>query len=159
MGVFLHLFSLFPFLFSFIRYNQFKLNYIHPYITPQVGVESELPDELPAVPGQVAQPFPRVQEQQPKNKLPSRSTKKRLRRPSCSTGFATIPSSHVYDDNDVEAVTRNHTVEKYKQFMKQFSKKTIGESLKIDKILKYLRECSAGIFFMQEESHSILKMI
>ena len=42
---------------------------------------------------------------------------------------------------------------------KQFSKKTIDESLKIDKILKYLREYSVDIFFMQEASHSIVKMI
>ena len=68
--------------------------------------------------------------------------------------------SHVYGDNDIEAVTRNHTAEKYKQFMKQqFGKKTIDESLKIDKILKYLRECSVDIFFMQEASHSIVRMI
>ena len=68
--------------------------------------------------------------------------------------------SHVYGDNDIEAVTKNHTAEKYKQFMKQqFGKKTIDESLKIDKILKYLRECSVDIFFMQEASHSIVRMI
>ena len=68
--------------------------------------------------------------------------------------------SYVYHNNDINEVIKNHRADQYKQFMKQmFAKKTIDENVKIDKLLKHLSENQIDIFFLQEASSGIIKMI